>query len=980
MNRRVRSSIVITVCLTSVVRTEAQQLVFSSLDRSNGLPSDYVMCMMQDREGYVWFGTDRGAARFDGYDVRTYTTRDGLAHNFITCLFQDRDGAVWLGTHEGGASRFNGKTFTTFDLKSGLPGNYVSHITQDRLGRIYIGTSEGLAILHRGDVTRFQDWKETAITRLHDGSLLFIRRGTIFRVIPSDDHSLSLSEITTPVAARQFLTPFGLHALEGDDGALWVGSFAGLVRLSFVNPDTLQFDGVRARQSILSMALANNGELWCGTRDEGVVVVNRNSAQVFSTRHGLKQLRIEAVLRDYEGGIWFSTFGSGVQRLIGTHLRLVDEKTGLAGNEVMAVFVDTRNRTWIGTAFGLSIVEGDTLRRITAGGAAMREVRTIAEDNRGTFYIGTFEYLFGPASYGQLRRASQLPAERIGYGVSSIQIQENVQDGGGSPILWVSTYGDGVHRFVGGSVRTFRMKDGLASDNIEGMVATRGGVWLLSKNSGASLLKGDSVKVFSQSTGLPSNTVYCVMDEEDGVVWFGTDVGAVRYMSGRYDVFGEASGLIGQNVLGIFSDRGRSRVWIVTDKALSQYVDGVIKPLGSSPIVPSPNSRISAVTYSPSTSSIWLATNTGAVHIALDRMRSDVPPPRITLCAAFTDTMMLSIGGSDLQLKYDQNNVSFRYAGLTFSNIGESRYRYRLMGLEEDWSKPTAERFVQYHNLSPGEYRFEVVAVNADGVRSNEPAAFRFVIHPPVWMRWWFLTIAGCVALSGIVGTVRYVSVRKLRLRVRKLEQDQMLQRERERISRDLHDHVGAQLANIISGLDFAERHGPPGSGRRARFLGSLREDARATIQQLRETIWALQNAEMSIDSFSKKVEDYTRRQVRFRRNITLQFRSKLLQGGVLTPIQALNLFRVCQEAVANALKHAKPRTLKITITNPVVNVLNISVKNDGFTPRPASRSAGGLGILNMRQRVEELGGTLDTRRTPKGEMEVAVTIRLGRS
>jgi ligand-binding sensor domain-containing protein len=128
----------------------SQQLAFTVYDRSSGLPSDYILCMYQDREGFMWFGTDRGVSRYDGTAFITFTVADGLGSNFVRRIFQDEGGTMWFGLIEGGVTAFDGSSFNTYTMKDGLNSDNVLNINQDRSGRMYFKTDRGVSILSGG--------------------------------------------------------------------------------------------------------------------------------------------------------------------------------------------------------------------------------------------------------------------------------------------------------------------------------------------------------------------------------------------------------------------------------------------------------------------------------------------------------------------------------------------------------------------------------------------------------------------------------------------------------------------------------------------------------------------------------------------------------------------------------------------------------------------------------------------------------------
>jgi signal transduction histidine kinase len=274
------------------------------------------------------------------------------------------------------------------------------------------------------------------------------------------------------------------------------------------------------------------------------------------------------------------------------------------------------------------------------------------------------------------------------------------------------------------------------------------------------------------------------------------------------------------------------------------------------------------------------------------------------------------------ELGAGDNDLTVEYAGLSFLNEESVRFRTRLEPPDTGFSPPRAERSTQFRNLGEGEYRFSVVSVNGRGEESS-PTAVRFVILPPFWKTWWF-TAAALLLLAAAAGaSARAVTIRRVERAMREMERQRDLQRERERISRDLHDQVGGELAGLISGLDLVDRIGDAGH-----------------ITGIRYGVETVGDA-----------------------------------GVELYPQEVLGLFRVAQEALANILKHARPTRVTVILTSE--RGIGLTVENDGAPPAGAGPGPlGGRGLGNMEKRMRDLGGTFEWGRTEAGNFIVRAACR----
>ena len=201
------------------------------------------------------------------------------------------------------------------------------------------------------------------------------------------------------------------------------------------------------------------------------------------------------------------------------------------------------------------------------------------------------------------------------------------------------------------------------------------------------------------------------------------------------------------------------------------------------------------------------------------------------------------------------------------------------------------------------------------------------------------------------------------------------LRRERERISRDLHDHVGAQLANIITGLSLVDKYNQKKDQQNAiRLVSSLQGDAQTTITQLRDTIWALNQKDLDLEVFMSHLKSYFKSQSTFSEILVMHFNLDGDTKARLSSTQALNIFRITQEAAQNTLKYAEATSLSISLS-AVKNEFTLIIKDDGTFKGESKGFEGGYGLGNMKKRAIELGGCIEV--TTKNGTEIKVKVRL---
>ncbi len=950
-----------------VIPLSAQQLAFKTYTRGTGLASDYILSLYQDNRGFLWIGTDRGVSRYDGMSFRNFTTEDGLSSNMIYNIFQSSDGAMWFATYEGGACRFDGNKFQTFTTKEGLPSNSINSITEDRFGRMYFETSRGTVMKRGNKFIRVFDYNggtARPMLRLRDGTILVPDSLRLYEITPTnDDHILKKIIPINSSLKINFYFMNSTAAVERANGEIVMAAAHNLLFLR----KTKSGWTIRRKEGIYSEALGigedRSENIWLGGQF-GLERILGEKRTLFGIKNGVDPPFVQALFVDREGVIWVGTFGGGLKKLIGDHLRIFTSREGLLSDNVNTIFPDSKNRIWIGTKNLANVIEHDSVFGVHFEKRYSNDqTRAFGENAEGTIYLGAFNYLFRITQPSRTRyNAVRIPEIRGAYsGIAVINSSTQKND------LWLGTYGEGVVNLSKEKTIHIKTSDGLVSNIIEDITPARNGFWFLSRNNGASFYKNGILKNYSDAEGLPSKMLFCVNEDNDSTVWFGTNKGLVRMRKDGIKIFGNDEGLVGTSVLGIIKDsiHGSSDLWIVSDRALHLFENERLKSYASFSILPSEESSINQVTYQASTNQLWLATTNGAVRVDLYVARRLDAAPMIHITKVFNDENLLYdelttiSSGNELKqfvLPYKRNNISFSYGSTSFAREKEVRYKYKLNGTDARWSEPTSERVVKFLNLADGEYTFSVIAINPDGNQSTEVASVSVIIMPPFWKEWWFLSLFGIAVLSTIISTVKYYSTKKLKKQINELEKEKAVQKERERISRDLHDNVGSQLTNIITGIGLAEIYNKTEKPKADNLLHSLKEEVRETMTQLRETIRALKSNEMSFENFVIELRKVIERHSKYYSGeILLDVDNDSKNDMILKPLQALHLFRIIQEAITNSIKHspAKNITVKISYKD---EILYVSIMDDGTGLRKENFDLiTGNGIENMKKRAEEL-------------------------
>ncbi|MFQ5585092.1 MAG: triple tyrosine motif-containing protein, partial [Calditrichia bacterium] len=357
----------------------------------------------------------------------------------------------------------------------------------------------------------------------------------------------------------------------------------------------------------------------------------------------------------------------------------------------------------------------------------------------------------------------------------------------------------------------------------------------------------------------------------------------------------------------------------------------------------------------------------GLLHFFPDSIRENRKPPAVVITGFKIFEKEITLDSAitvkkRIELSYQDNFFSLEFSALDFREPEKNRYAYRLEGFNDNWIYSGTRRYVTFSHLDPGKYIFRVRASNGANIWNKKGASLSIIILPPYWMTFWFRLLVGTIFLFGMVWVVRQIATRKLRRRLRELEVHQKLQNERDRISGELHDHIGANLTDLATGLEIAKKYLEKGElPDTVENLDFLEKHTRSTIEELRETIWSLNHKTSTIEEFCEKIMEYIHKRTMLSGSPEINLQENIEISQIFTPEQSLNLFRICQEAVNNALKHACAKKIEITIEVKHSTGLRISIKDNGtgFDILKTEEEEGGFGLINMKRRAQRIGAKL---------------------
>jgi signal transduction histidine kinase len=366
---------------------------------------------------------------------------------------------------------------------------------------------------------------------------------------------------------------------------------------------------------------------------------------------------------------------------------------------------------------------------------------------------------------------------------------------------------------------------------------------------------------------------------------------------------------------------------------------------------------------------LWFCTQDGVLGIDANAAPLQLPPPPVYIDRALLDGRDTRLSG--LRLTTGRHRLAFYFSSPTFAAPEKVRLRYRLIGFDNNWIETASDQPANYEGLPGGRYTLAVVASDANGVwREGAGASLSFVVTPLWWETWWVRLLALAAFTSGTVWLARQTSHRLLKSRLRRMEQEHALEKERARIARDLHDELGGSLTQIGLLADRLKR-----SAKKSELEPGLSQLARHTRQlagELESIIWTVNPRNNSLDRFALFVRQFA---ARFFRDTAIECRvlgAEEIPAQPITPEVQHHLLTATKEALNNVLKHSQAGAVAVEL-NFSDGVFTTAIRDDGigFDPEaPENNERNGL--TNLRSRLEEIGGIADIRSSPGAGATIA--------
>ncbi len=957
--------------------------VFRAWGTEAGLPQNTVNAMVQTRDGYLWLGTQAGLARFDGVNFKVLGLAEGLPNVQVRSLFEDAKGDLWIGTAGGRVSRMHAGKIEGVRGEGNSGDENVAALAADVDGHVWIGTSEGLLFWEGGAIFRDESFGRighAAIRALMEDRAGLMWISSVSGLFTYDDTKL------TPVVGPPPDTNFSPYCLlEDRAGRIWasIGNGKVLCRENGVWRSYDETSGLPFAY-ITCLAADSEGTVWAGSLDAGLFYFQAGRFHKLSAQDGLSGDAIRSLLSDREGNFWVGHRTSGLERLAARKLGMLGVAQGLTNDYVRSVAETADGRLWVGTTGGgLFYEEGGALRLFTNApfNTFYPFVETALAARDGSLWWGGAASLFrwkeGRLAEAYTRGGNALvPTSTVPEWLATAAVTALREDDAGG--MWIGTSQGKVVHLAEGQARVFTNR--LARGSVTSFAPEPDGtLWVGSLAGGLSRMRGEMVKTFSAADGLPSSHVRVLHRTSDGVLWIGTGgAGLVRYQAGQFKNISARQGLGDDTVSQILEDE-EGFLWLGCNRGIFRVRKSELDDLAagrrafSHPQAFGLNAGMLAEECTGGSSpaacklksgKLAFPTVKGVVLIDPHLQEFDSSAPTVVLEEVWADRKTQALQpvadpekvGAPLAVTIPpgRRECEFHYTGLSFRAPERVRFRYQMAGLGEDWVEADTRRVAYYNPLRPGRYVFRVTACNADGVWSDREAKLAVTVLPHFWETRWFRLLGGFATLGLLASAAFWLARRRYKRRLAALETQQAIERERLRISQDMHDQIGGILTRVSILSDVAQSENE-GAALRGQFE-RIGTHVRSAVQGLDEIVWATNPRNDNLPRFADYVgrfadECFESTRVRCWQEIPNDLPTLPLRADVRH-----NVFLAIKESFHNVLKHsgATEVWLRLVLVKSQVTV-EIEDNGRGFVPEQVP--PGGNGLDNMRSRLAEGGG-----------------------
>ena len=955
-----------------------------------GLLHPYVSALLQSTDGYLWIGTYAGLARFDGTKLKVFSranTEVFAGGDTALCLAEDKlDQSLWIGTTRGVVHLKDG-AFRLFTSADGLDPSYlhVRAITAARDGGVWAQSGENpCRITAAGKIIPWHALMPPhgRIEITHSGALLEDPEGKLWQannrgVFVADFKARTYQTLLPPTVIG---APFPRELFQARDGAIyWLNGNS----LACYRTNTLTVFTNELAAELSGIAEDWRGNIWIG----GSGLFQFSDDKFFAVKvQELKEAFIGTLTFDDQGHLWVGTRDRGFYRIkipSYTHYTTAD---GLLHNQTWAVRESRRGGILICTDAGINRFEDGKMTVVVDAAKiieaiAKKQEYIVARDARIENFVEREDGSIDFSKNGHPFRVTDgvvefhpppRPPSLVLGEYWQVEDEFISRRRNGEIVAWTSAESFVYLNFrvTRPEISEWRTNQLKTAHYLGGLRSRTGAFWCGSWQTGVHRFQGEEVKSWTIADRLASNAAMPVHEAEDGSIWIATEKGLSRWKDGKFRNLGIEHGLnygaivtMLDDGLGFYWMGAHRAVFRIPKRNLTEVADNKEQRLAINVVGPPAGGLAFPSAFKSKSGELWFA-SWGVLRFNPHNVNPPRERPTIIeevvidgekiegdrfQSGTHLKGLMLPAGlGKIVRIEFTRRN---------FASGQKTQFHHRLRGHSQNWILAEAGEAAQYIGLRPGQFEFEVAAESPLGGWSS-PAIFKFGIEPHFYetkLFYGLCVIGGLFTFSSIYG----VRLRNSR-RIYRLESENAVSKERERIAADMHDVLGSTLTKIGLQTELINQrraHEKP----TADDIQNLRRTVRDAVSELDEVIWLFTDSEGSLPALVEHLQAYAEdflepSGLRLHARSTAEIPSMLVSAETRSSI-----VRIVREALNNAIKHAHASHIWLTIDIDEGN-LRLVIRDDGCGIKNGHGPTGNgrtRGFESMRKRVEDLKGQL---------------------
>jgi ligand-binding sensor domain-containing protein len=744
-------------CLLQAIQVYSQTPSFYHYTSSDGLASSTVYDIIQDRNGFIWFGTSNGLSRFDGQHFTTYRTSDGLNSNSIISLEEGNKSEIYIGNYEKGinvirnglienyCSTINGKSFAL---------SYLLLTPSENDGqKLYAYRSWGyINVIHERKPGTPLDYSIslnprhiTKLEKLSNNDLIVLTTTGLYKFN---------NEILTKLYINDFPDTTAYCLTEGDEGSYFVGTKGIIYKIK--NERVIKkykIDLYGESNDVTAILRDKNNNLWFSIMNRGFFLIQAGSDKIsdIGSKMNLQNTLVNNYLEDNEGNIWVSTFGKGAYCLNNLYLKSFNENDGLSNNNVYSIAREKSGKLLIGTFNGVNILENGKFGQVksNSGKTLTENIYSIVNYNNEFFICGTFgESKIIDTSYKGIKLHMMVPASfcktsegtyLFGQWDNSISVRKEFESEKGGSIR-LNIFGDNskinrVNQIFEDSQKNIWIGTGLGLCRVS--------------NLSIKSPKTEWKKTLFSSNPVLNSRIKSIFQDNNNKVWFAGEKGIASYnlKDDSVKAFTNINQYDLSTSTSIVSD-SKGRIWIGNMKGLYLLDGNSVKLLNRQTGLPS--DEVLSLYFDDKNNVLTIGTSNGIAFLDIGRFDNYVfPSPEVKILTIKAGDSIY-VNYSNLVFKPKQNHVYIDFKALCFSSPGSVKYKYNLNG---EWTE-TSHDFLDFISLEKGKYELQIIAksMNSDW---GKPCDLIFEVSPrfteTIWFRLGIISVVVFISISFIV-------------------------------------------------------------------------------------------------------------------------------------------------------------------------------------------------------------------------------------